>query len=155
MSGSAALNEAMESFPQHLRTLCNFALNLPPMRAKVDRQSFDELQPGFLAAVALLDWHEALVRAFVAAVGSEPSNDTARAIVSAVDCCVVLENQARALPALEQPMPRRAHAPTLGPVTAAAPLAVYGLVELHEPILVVQADVLGRQGRGRLGDRRR
>ena len=55
-----ALKETLSAFPTHLRTVCEFSLNRPPMRAKVDRQSFDELKPGVDAALAMLDWFEQL-----------------------------------------------------------------------------------------------
>ena len=93
-----ALKASLSEFPTHLRTICEFALNRPPMRAKVDRQSFDELKPGVDAAIAMLDWFEQLQTQFVALVeslarGSPPGAEELQQLAQAVDCCVVLENQ--------------------------------------------------------------
>ena len=93
-----AVKLSISAFPTHLRTICEFSLNRPPMRAKVDRQSFDELKPGVDAAVALLDWFEQLQTHFTALVDSlarlpSPGAEELRQLAEAVDCCVVMENQ--------------------------------------------------------------
>lgn len=89
----------LAQFPGHLRTICEFSLNRPPMRAKVDRQSFDELKPGVEAAVALLDWYEQLSAEFIALVDRLakaapplPAEELGL-ICTAVDCLVLMENQ--------------------------------------------------------------
>tara|TARA_B110001452_G_scaffold266357_1_gene273008 strand:+ start:183 stop:611 length:429 start_codon:yes stop_codon:yes gene_type:complete len=90
----------LAQFPGHLRTICEFSLNRPPMRAKVDRQSFDELKPGVEAAIALLDWYEQLSAEFIALVDRLakaapplPAEELGL-ICTAVDCLVLMENQA-------------------------------------------------------------
>jgi hypothetical protein len=94
-----ALKETLSAFPTHLRTVCEFSLNRPPMRAKVDRQSFDELKPGVDAALAMLDWFEQLqlhLAALMEALGHRkpsPGDDELQQLAQAVDCCVVMENQ--------------------------------------------------------------
>ena len=93
-----ALSDSLTAYPTHLRTICQFSLNRPPMRAKVDRQSFDELKPGVDAALALLDWYEALQSNFAAAVEQianrpSPEPEQLEQVAKAVDCCVVMENQ--------------------------------------------------------------
>lgn len=95
------MQASLAQFPGHLRTICEFSLNRPPMRAKVDRQSFDELKPGVEAALALLDWYEQLQAEFVALVDRLskaapplPAEELAL-ICQAVDCCVLMENQVR------------------------------------------------------------
>jgi len=93
-----ALKLSLSAFPTHLRTICEFSLNRPPMRAKVDRQSFDELKPGVDAAIALLDWFEQLQAHFAALVDSlarapSPGVEELQQLAQAVDCCVVMENQ--------------------------------------------------------------
>lgn len=94
-----ALKETLSDFPTHLRTVCEFSLNRPPMRAKVDRQSFDELKPGVDAAIAVLDWFEQLqmhLAALVEALGHRkpsPGAEELQQLAQAVDCCVVMENQ--------------------------------------------------------------
>lgn len=71
------------------------------MRAKVDRQSFDELKPGVEAALALLDWYEQLQTELITLVdrlakAAPPlPPDELTMICQAVDCCVLMENQAR------------------------------------------------------------
>ena len=93
-----ALKETLSAFPTHLRTVCEFSLG-PPMRAKVDRQSFDELKPGVDKALAVLDWFEQLqlhLAALVEALGHRkpsPGDDELQQLAQAVDCCVVMENQ--------------------------------------------------------------
>ena len=94
-----ALKETLSAFPTHLRTVCEFSLNRPPMRAKVDRQSFDELKPRVDAAIAVLDWFEQLqthLAALVEALGHRkpsPGAEELQQLAQAVDCCVVMENQ--------------------------------------------------------------
>ena len=96
---AAALASCTKAYEAHLKTICEFSLNRPPMRAKVDRQSYDELKPGVDKALALLDWYEELKKAFVACLrelGSSSGGAKAEglaALVEALDCCVVLENQ--------------------------------------------------------------
>ena len=69
------------------------------MRAKVDRQSYDELRPGVDAALALLDWFVELQKTFVAVLNdlggsqAQPSPATLTILGEALDCCIVLENQ--------------------------------------------------------------
>ena len=93
-----ALKETLSAFPTHLRTVCEFSRG-PPMRAKVDRQSFDELKPGVDKALAVLDWFEQLqlhLAALVEALGHRkpsPGDDELQQLAQAVDCCVVMENQ--------------------------------------------------------------
>ena len=94
---AAALASCTKAYEAHLKTICEFSLNRPPMRAKVDRQSYDELKPGVDKALALLDWYEELKKAFVACLRELGSSSEKReglaALVEALDCCVVLENQ--------------------------------------------------------------
>lgn len=91
------LEPSLTNYPEHLRTICEFALNRP-IRPKVDRQSFDELKPGVDKAIALLDWFEQLQTQLVSLVdtlakkSTQPAEELAQ-IVQAIDCCVVLENQ--------------------------------------------------------------
>ena len=66
---AAALASCTKAYEAHLKTICEFSLNRPPMRAKVDRQSYDELKPGVDKALALLDWYEELKKAFVEDIG--------------------------------------------------------------------------------------
>ena len=90
------LEPSLTNYPEHLRTICEFALNRP-IRPKVDRQSFDELKPGVDKAIALLDWFEQLQTQLVSLVdtlakkSTQPAEELAQ-IVQAIDCCVVLEN---------------------------------------------------------------
>lgn len=99
MSGGSSLTARSAELPQHLRTISLFALNRPPMRAKVDRQSFDELKPGVDSALAILDWFEAISKQFCAALaelggaGGDPSAAALAPLVACLDACVVLENQ--------------------------------------------------------------
>ena len=82
-----------------MTTICEFSLNRPPMRPKVDRQSYDELKPGIDRALELLDWYSQLQQNFVALVrelaqsGAAPSPSAVQALVDCIDLCVVLENQ--------------------------------------------------------------
>jgi len=92
------MQASLSAFHGHLRTICEYSLNRPPMRAKVDRQSFDELKPGVDAALALLDWYEQLCKDFVAltqslAMAPNPGAEELSQLVQAVDCCVLMENQ--------------------------------------------------------------
>lgn len=91
-----ALEAALGTFPKHMQTVSDFANNQQPLRAKVDRQSFDDLKPGYDAAMAIVTWHEALVNGFVCAVADAASSGVApdcTLLAGAVDCCVLLENQ--------------------------------------------------------------
>lgn len=92
-----ALSNCVAAAPQHLRTICEFSLNRPPMRAKVDRQSFDELKPGVERAIALLEWYKQLQQLFVdqvrALTDADASAPALTALVEALDACIVLENQ--------------------------------------------------------------
>lgn len=100
----AAAQEALAATSQassaHLRTVCEFSSpSTPPLRAKVDRQSFDELKPGVDSAFAIIDWFGELQKAFVALLlelansADPPSASALTALVEALDCCIVLENQ--------------------------------------------------------------
>jgi len=94
-----ALRGTVEGSNSHLRTICQFSLNQPPMRPKIDRQSFDELKPGVDSALALLNWYEELQRHLVGCLrqiceqGAKPSPDMLSLMVQSIDACVVLENQ--------------------------------------------------------------
>lgn len=100
MSGSQAqLQQSAEAAQEHLGTICEFSLNRPPMRAKIDVQSYDELKPGVQRALALVDWFDGLQQNFAAFLGEAasqggtPSPQQLELIGSALDACVVLENQ--------------------------------------------------------------
>ena len=93
---SAALRASVDECACHLGTLADYADNQKPLRAKVDRQSFDDLKPGYDSALAILEWHEGLVNAFTSVVGAAASSGQAaddEMIARAVDACVLLENQ--------------------------------------------------------------
>ena len=99
MAAESLSSAAKLGWSTHLKTVCEFSLNRPPMRAKVDRQSYDELKPGVDAALAVLDWYNDLQKSFVALLSElasdqgEPSPATLTILAEAVDCCIVLENQ--------------------------------------------------------------
>ena len=101
-AGSAAassLAKCTEAASVHLGAICEFSLNRPPLRPKIDRQSYDELRPGVEHAIAVLEWFNSLqqqVSSFIselAAAGGPPSAAQLTLIAEAVDACVVLENQ--------------------------------------------------------------
>ena len=83
----------------HLHTICEFSLNRPPLRPKVDKQSYDELKPGVDRALAVLQWYVELQQHFVAVIrelagtGGPPSSEALALLIEAVDVLVVLENQ--------------------------------------------------------------
>ena len=95
----AALRQSTADAARHLHSVCEISLNRPPLRAKVDRQSFDELKPGVDSAIALLDWFAGLQQSFaglvreLAAPSAAPSPAALTLIVEALDACIVLENQ--------------------------------------------------------------
>lgn len=82
----------------HLHTIAYFSVDTS-FRPKVDRQSFDELKPGVDRALALLNWYEGLKTAFVALLlelgpsQAPPSPAVLTALIDALDCCILLENQ--------------------------------------------------------------
>ena len=94
---AAALKKSAADAAGHLRGVCEFSLNRPPMRAKVDRQSYDELKPGVDRALALLDWFTALQTQFVQFLSElrqlPPGPDDLALIAEAIDVIVVMENQ--------------------------------------------------------------
>ena len=61
---------ALAAYEEHLKTVVGWATHMPPMRAKVDRQSFDELKPTVDRALAVLDWFEQLQQQFAACLGA-------------------------------------------------------------------------------------
>jgi len=83
----------------HLRTICEFSLNRPPLRAKVDKQSYDELKPGVDRAIAVLDWYNQLLQHFVAVLkelsssSSPPPQEALSLLIESIDVLVVIENQ--------------------------------------------------------------
>lgn len=99
MSAASALAASSAASSDHLRTICQFSLNHPPLRAKVDRQCYDELKPGVNNALALLDWFDELKLNFAKFLGElaqadgTPSPEHLQVLIDAVDACVVLENQ--------------------------------------------------------------
>lgn len=93
------LNRSAAAAQEHLRSICEFSLNRPPMRPKIDRQSYDELKPGVERVVALVDWFNEMLQNIAAFVdelandGGVPCPDHLVLIVRALDACIVLENQ--------------------------------------------------------------
>lgn len=96
---SDALAASTAASSDHLYVVCECSLGRPPLRAKVDRQSFDELKPLFDKVLALLEWFVGHQKAFVALLtdlASSPDSAAASALtvlVEALDACVLLENQ--------------------------------------------------------------
>lgn len=96
---AAALQQDVAAGATHMATVCEFSLNRPPFRPKVDRQSYDTLKPGVDKSLALLDWYNSLQQHFVeflrelAAAGGEPSADAVKVLLESLDLCVVMENQ--------------------------------------------------------------
>jgi hypothetical protein len=94
-----ALRKSNAAVATHLHSVCEFSLNRPPLRAKVDKQSFDELKPGIDRAIALFDWYEELRKNFaallreLAAKSGTPPAEALSLLVESVDALVVLENQ--------------------------------------------------------------
>lgn len=94
-----ALRRSNAAVAAHLHSVCEFSLNRPPLRAKVDKQSFDELKPGVDRAIALFDWYEELKQNFVAllrelaSTSSAPPADALSLLTEALDALVVIENQ--------------------------------------------------------------
>lgn len=96
-----ALRKSNAAVAAHLHSICEFSLNRPPLRAKVDKQSFDELKPGIDRGIALLNWYEELQINFVALLrelaakskSGAPPADALSLLVESVDALVVLENQ--------------------------------------------------------------
>ena len=94
-----ALAAACKACTTHLYTISELSLNRPPMRPKVDRQSYDELKPVVDKALALLDWYNDLQKEFIAVLrelagnANEPPAATLSLLAEALDCCIVLENQ--------------------------------------------------------------
>ena len=87
---------ALAAYEEHLKTVVGWATHMPPMRAKVDRQSFDELKPTVDRALAVLDWFEQLQQQFAACLGAlGPGSSAAELapLATAVDACIMLENQ--------------------------------------------------------------
>ena len=101
MSSAAAakLRASSAGSTAHLRTICEFSLNRPPLRAKVDRQSYEELKPGVERAFAMVEWFDELLLNFsslltqLAQAGGVPAPEHLSPLMEAVDVCVVLENQ--------------------------------------------------------------
>jgi len=101
MSAASAskLSKSSAGASEHLRSICEFSLNQPPMRAKVDKQSYDELKPGVQRAMVLYDWFVELQANFtsflseLAQAGGTPSPEHLQLLADAIDACVVLENQ--------------------------------------------------------------
>lgn len=101
MSSATAskLSKSSAASGEHLRTICQFSLNQPPLRPKIDRQSYDELKPGVDSALKLLDWFEDLKLNFaiflgeLVQAGGTPSAEHLQLLIDAIDACVVLENQ--------------------------------------------------------------
>jgi hypothetical protein len=82
---------------EHLHAICEFSLNRP-MRAKVDRQSYDELKPGVDRALAVYTWSLELQQHFVSTLNEQAkaesyNPDSLSALAEALDACIVLENQ--------------------------------------------------------------
>ena len=98
-STANSLAKSTAGASEHLRCICEFSLNRPPIRTKIDRQSYDELKPVVQRAVALLDWYNALQQQFtgflgeLATAGGTPSPEHLTLLVEAIDACVLLENQ--------------------------------------------------------------
>jgi len=98
-ASASKLSKTAATSDVHLRTICQFSLNQPPLRAKVDRQCYDELKPGVTSALALLDWFDELKLNFagflgeLARAGGTPSPEHLQVLIDAIDACVVLENQ--------------------------------------------------------------
>ena len=96
---AATLTKLVSEAQGHVASICEFSLNRPPMRAKVDRQSYDELKPGVDRALAVFDWFTALQSAFVSYLGElaqseqNPSPDALALIAQSLDVIIVLENQ--------------------------------------------------------------
>jgi len=96
---ASTLEQSSTAAREHLRSICEFSLNRPPLRPKVDMQSYTELKPVVERAIALLDWFNELQQIFsnflgeLAKEGGTPSVEHLTLIVSAVDECIVLENQ--------------------------------------------------------------
>lgn len=96
---AASLEASAAAATEHLHSICQFSLNKPPMRPKVDRQSYDELRPGVDRALALADWFSELQQNFCTFLGElasgsgQPSAEHLTLLVRAVDACVLLENQ--------------------------------------------------------------
>lgn len=82
----------------HFRSICAFT-DAKPMRAAVDRQTFDDLKPGTMLSFEVMRWAERLTQAFVDVVatlaqGPGPSDETARALLAeALDAFVLIECQ--------------------------------------------------------------
>ena len=102
VGSSAAASKLAESAAGavvHLGAICEFSLNRPPIRPKIDRQSYDELRPGVERAIALLEWFNSLQQNFanfvseLSAADGPPSAEQLALIARAIDACVVLENQ--------------------------------------------------------------
>ena len=98
-SSSLLLAATAAASAEHLRNICEFSLNQPPLRPKIDKQGYDELKPCVDRAVALLDWFEQLQLNYaallgeMAAAGGTPDPDRLMLLANVLDVCIVLENQ--------------------------------------------------------------
>ena len=94
-----ALRQVAVEAETHLRAICSF-MDATPMRAAVDKQSFDALKPGVLLSIGVMKWSQRLTAAFVAVIemlakNAGPSDETVCCVHQGQTCvCCVKEQPA-------------------------------------------------------------